>query len=94
MSDPQMAQWQQRFDAASAAAQSARTPQAKAAAYERLRQIQSVKPTGPGVVKGRLRSGQDSQTPQAAPASKPSGGILGGVMSHIRNAMSSSNQKK
>lgn len=89
MSDPQMAQWQQRFDAANAAAQSARTPQAKAAAYERLRQVQAVKPTGPGVVKGRLR-GAGPMSDAERPA-QSSGGILGGVMSHIRNAMASGN---
>jgi len=85
--DPQMAQWQQRFDAANAAAASAKTPQQKSAAYERLRQVQAVKPTGPAPVKGRLSNGQANQ-----PA-KPSGGMLGGVMSHIRNAMASGNKK-
>lgn len=86
-----MAQWQQRFDAANAATQQASTPQQKAAAYERLRQIQAVKPTGPGIVKGRLNSGStNTQASQSAPTG---GGMLGGIMSHIRNAMASGNKK-
>lgn len=92
MSDPQMAQWQQRFDAANAAVASARTPQEKAVAYQRLREVQTARPNGPGKTQGRLR-GQSAQPAPAKPA-QSSGGLLGGVMSHIRNAMASSNKKQ
>lgn len=94
MSDPQMAQWQQRFDAANAAVSAARTPQQKAAAYQRLREVQTARPNGPGKTAqgGRLR-GQTAQPAQGS-TTPSSGGLLGGVMSHIRNAMASSNKKQ
>lgn len=90
-----MAQWQQRFDAANAAVSQARTPEQKAAAYQRLREVQTARPNGPGKTAqgGRLRQGTQPAQPQAKPT-QSSGGLLGGVMSHIRNAMSSSNNKK
>lgn len=90
---PAMPQWQQRFDAASAAvraAEQSKDPQRVRAAYEQLRQVQSVRPIGPSPVLKRPGAKPSQQT---RPPANPASGGVPGVFNYIRDALSGANSR-
>jgi hypothetical protein len=90
-SNPQMVQWQMRFDNAMRAAQEPQRPgetpqqaqQRVGLANQLLRQLQTAKPNGPGASMGQ--SGQ-VQGPPPTPQGHSFG--LGGLYDYISRAMS------
>ena len=86
---PELAQWQQRFDAAVRVAQTTQDPKVRNAANEQLRQLQMSKPTGTApVAKGR--SGVLS-TPQAPAQASSFGGGITGPLSYIADVLRRAN---